>query len=65
MQLKSIAECSKGRFLQYFQPSLSYHSSLKSLFCLFLSGRLRQSFTVCEARTVPLLFALWEVSYAS
>ena len=28
--------------LQYFQPSLSYHLSLRPLFCLFLSGRLRQ-----------------------
>ena len=27
---------------QYFRPSLSYHFSLKSLFCLFLSGGLRQ-----------------------
>ena len=42
MQVKSIAECSKGSILQYFPPSLSYHLSLRSLFCLFLSGRLRQ-----------------------
>ena len=28
--------------LQYFRPSLSYHLSLKPLFWLFLSGRLRQ-----------------------
>ena len=28
--------------LQYFRPSLSYHLSLKPLFCLFFSGRLRQ-----------------------
>ena len=41
MQVKSIAECSKG-ILQYFRPSLSYHLSLRYLFCLFLSGRLRQ-----------------------
>ena len=34
MQVKSI--------LQYFRPSLSYHLSFRSLFCLFLSGRLRQ-----------------------
>ena len=34
MQVKSIAEC----FLQYFRPSLSYHVSLTSLFCLYLSG---------------------------
>ena len=28
--------------LQYFRPSLSYHLSLRSLFCLFLGGHLRQ-----------------------
>ena len=42
MQVKCIAECSKGSILQYFRPSLSYRLSLRSLFCLFLSGRLRQ-----------------------
>ena len=42
MQVKSIADCSKGSIMQYFRPSLSYHLSLRSLFCLFLSGRLRQ-----------------------
>ena len=39
MQVKSIAECSKGSILQYFRPSLSYHFPLRPLFCLFLSGR--------------------------
>ena len=42
MQVKGIAECSKGSILQYFRPSLSYQFSLRPLFCLFLSGRLRQ-----------------------
>ena len=42
MQVKIIAECSKGSILQYFRPALSYHMALRSLFCLFLSGRLRQ-----------------------
>ena len=28
MQVKSIAECSKGSILQYFQSALSYHLSL-------------------------------------
>ena len=42
MQVKSIAECSKGSILQYFRPSLSYHFPLRPLFCLFLSDRLRQ-----------------------
>ena len=42
MQVKSIAECSMGSILQYFRPSLSYHLSLRSLFCLFLSGHFTQ-----------------------
>ena len=42
MQVKSIAECSPWSILQYFRPSLSYYLSIKFLFCLFLSGRLRQ-----------------------
>ena len=42
MQVKSIAECSKGRILPYFRPTLSYYLSLRSLFSLFLSGSLRQ-----------------------
>ena len=42
MQVISIAECSKGSILQYFRPSLSNHLSLSSLFCIFLSGPLRQ-----------------------
>ena len=29
----------KWSILQYFLPSLSYHLSLRPLFCLFLSGR--------------------------
>ena len=36
------AECSKGSILQYFLPLLSYHVSLRPLFCLILSGHLRQ-----------------------
>ena len=32
--------------LQYFRPSFNYHLSLRLLFCLFLSGRIRQVFTV-------------------
>ena len=33
MQVKIIAECSKGSILQYFRPSLSYHLSLRPLPC--------------------------------
>ena len=46
MQVKSIAECSKGSILQYFWPSLSYHLSIRSLFCQFLGGPFIQVFTV-------------------
>ena len=42
MEVKSIAECSNGSILQDFRPSLSYHLSLGSLFCLFLSGSFTQ-----------------------
>ena len=41
MQVKSIAECSKGSILQSFWPSLNYHLIFRSLFYLFLSGCLR------------------------
>ena len=37
--------------LQYFQPSLSYHLSLRPLFCLFLSGRLRQILLYLSGKT--------------
>ena len=43
-----IAKCrskvlqKQGSILQYFRPSLSYHLRLRSLFCLFLSGRFTQ-----------------------
>ena len=52
MQVKSIAECSKGSFLQYFRPSLCYHLPLTPLFCLFLSGPLRQ--VLLYNKTSPL-----------
>ena len=42
MQLKSIVERSKGSILQYFRPQLSYHLSLRPLFCQFLDGRLHR-----------------------
>ena len=42
MKVISIAECSKGSILQCFGPSLNYHLSLRSLFCLFLIGLFRQ-----------------------
>ena len=42
IQVRSIAECSKGSILQYFRPALSYYRALRPLFRLFLSGHLRQ-----------------------
>ena len=42
LQVKSIAECSNESILQYFRPSLSYHLSLRPLFCLFLSSHFIQ-----------------------
>ena len=42
MKVKSNAECSLGRILQYFRPSLSYQLSLRPLFRLFSSGRFTQ-----------------------
>ena len=48
VQVKSVAECSKRSTLQFFRPSLSYQMSLRCLFCLFLSGRLRQVLLYCQ-----------------
>ena len=48
MQVKSIAEYSKRSILQYVRPSLSYHLSLRSLFCLFLSSRFTQVYFTCH-----------------
>ena len=39
MQVKRIAECSKGSILQYFRPLFGYHLSLLKSFVF--SGRLR------------------------
>ena len=37
----------QGSIQQYFRPSLSYHLSLRSLFCLFLDGHLTQVLLYC------------------
>ena len=52
MQVKSIAECSKGSILQYFGPSLSYQLSLRplclSIFeCPFYTGCTVLVFNLC------------------
>ena len=68
MHVKSIAEFPKGSILQYFRPSLSYHLSFRSLFCLFLSGRLRQvlytiSFCYGVSFEIWSTFLWWCMSY--
>ena len=45
MQVKRIAECSKGSILQYFRPSLSYHLSLIFVLSIF-KWPLKTGFTV-------------------
>ena len=54
MQVKSIAECSKGSILQYFRPSSSnmYHLSIRSLF--WCGSNFRLSFP--QGCTVSLRF---------
>ena len=42
---QSIAEGSKRSIPQYFQPSLNYHLSLRSLFCLFFEWLFYTGFT--------------------
>ena len=53
MQVKSIAECSKGSILHYFRPSFSYHLSLRALF-----WPLKTDFTV------HLILLLYQVEIA-
>ena len=48
MLVKSIAECSPWSILQYFRPSLSYHLSFGSLFCLVLSAHFTQVLLFCQ-----------------
>ena len=42
MQVKSIAECSTGSILQYFQPSLKLPFVIKIFVLSILSGRFTQ-----------------------
>ena len=49
MQVKCIAE---------FQPSLSYHLSLRSLFCLFLGGHFTQVYCTNFEGVKYMYFAL-------
>ena len=47
---------SKESILQYFRPSLRYHLSLGPLFCLFLSGHLRQVLLYFYKEIIFLLY---------
>ena len=61
MQVKSIAECSKGSILQYFRLPFSYNFPLQPWFCLFLSGRLRQVLLYVEYNMFVLTLKLvWQ-----
>ena len=46
MQVKSIAECSKGSILQYFRPSLSFHFVIKLFVLSIFEWPLKTGFTV-------------------
>ena len=50
--------------LPYFRPSLSYHLSLRSLFCPFLNGRLRQVllYLTSFAGVLKLVFVLLSIT---
>ena len=52
IQVKSIAECSKRGILQYFRPSLSYHLSLRSSFCLFWGTVIHRFYCTIKFLTV-------------
>ena len=41
-----------GSILQHFRPSLSYYLSFRPLFCLLLSGCLRQVLTCLKQRSI-------------
>ena len=59
MQVESIVECSKESILQYFRPALHvcYHLTLRSSFCLFLSGRFKQVYCIQSELVLILGFA--------
>ena len=48
MQVKSIAECSKGSILQYFRPTLSYHLSFRHLFLSILRRPFYTGFNIVD-----------------
>ena len=44
----------KWSILQYFRPSLSYHSSFRSLICLFFEWPLKTGFTVQTLKYISI-----------
>ena len=58
MQIKSMAECSKGSILQYFRPSLSYHFSIKTLVLSIFNWSLKTCFTVLFGEVIGLFFLI-------
>ena len=58
MQVKSIAECSKGSILPILRPSLSYHIQLRPLFCIFVSGRLRRFYCIADSFLIDIFLSL-------
>ena len=53
--------CRIRSILQYFRPSLSYRLSLRSLFYLVLSGRLRQVLLHLACKGVPGMDRVFDV----
>ena len=49
VQVKSIAECSKGSILQYFRPSLSYHYVIKIFVLSIFEWPFYTGFTVDDS----------------
>ena len=52
--------------LQYFWPSLSYHLSLRPLFCLFLSGSLKQvllEYDVASVKVIALCIKIVDLNF--
>ena len=54
IQVKSIAECSKGSILQYFRPSLSYQFVLSIFERPFYAGFTVQIMICCSGGNVPM-----------
>ena len=55
----------KHCILQYFRPSLSYHLSLRSLFCQYLSGRFTQFYCTFKPVHKILVYIIYESNKSS